>query len=134
MLEESTAMSLVYARIPSYSAEQRRRAFQLVMDEAVLHGVTSVQDNSVMDADDAANYGWENFLVLEQLKREGKLKFHITEWLPFLAPVSRLEEMRALGEVPLHKIRVTPADWPSEANHGRLARLAHRRDARAIRG
>jgi predicted amidohydrolase YtcJ len=97
MLEESTAMSLVSARIPSYSAEQRRRAFQLVMDEAVLHGVTSVQDNSVMDADDAANYGWENFLVLEQLKREGKLKFHITEWLPFLAPVSRLEEMRRFG-------------------------------------
>jgi predicted amidohydrolase YtcJ len=97
MLEESAAMSLVYARIPSYSAEQRRRAFQLVMDEAVQYGVTSVQDNSVMDADDAANYGWENFLVLDQLKREGKLKFHITEWLPFLAPVSRLEEMRRFG-------------------------------------
>jgi predicted amidohydrolase YtcJ len=97
MLEESPAMSLVYARIPSYSTEQRRRAFQLVMDEAVQYGVTSVQDNSVMDADDTANYGWQNFLVLDQLKREGKLKFHITEWLPFLAPVSRLEEMRRFG-------------------------------------
>src|ERR1700683_2720364 len=96
MLEES-AMSLVYGHIPRYSMEQRRRAFQLVMDEAVQYGVTSVQDNSVMDADDAANYGWQNFLVLDQLKREGKLKFHITEWLPFLAPVSRLEEMRRFG-------------------------------------
>ena len=96
MLEES-AMSLVYARIPRYSIEQRRRAVQLVMDEAVQYGVTSVQDNSVMDADDAANYGWQNFLVLDQLKREGKLKFHVTEWLPFLAPVSRLEEMRRFG-------------------------------------
>jgi len=96
MLEES-AMSLVYGRIPRYSMEQRRRAFQLVMDEAVQYGVTSVQDNSVMDADDAANYGWQNFLVLDQLKREGKLKFHVTEWLPFLAPVSRLEEMRRFG-------------------------------------
>jgi predicted amidohydrolase YtcJ len=96
MLEES-AMSLVYGRIPRYSMEQRRRAFQLVMDEAVQYGLTSVQDNSVMDADDAANYGWQNFLVLDQLKREGKLKFHVTEWLPFLAPVSRLEEMRRFG-------------------------------------
>ncbi len=96
MLEES-AMSLVYGRIPRYSMEQRRSAFQLVMDEAVQYGVTSVQDNSVMDADDAANYGWQNFLVLDQLKREGKLKFHVTEWLPFLAPVSRLEEMRRFG-------------------------------------
>jgi predicted amidohydrolase YtcJ len=96
MLEES-AMSLVYAHIPRYSMEQRRRAFQLVMDEAVQYGVTSVQDNSVMDTDDAANYGWQNFLVLDQLKREGKLKFHVTEWLPFLAPVSRLEEMRRFG-------------------------------------
>jgi len=97
MLEESAAMSLVYARIPSYSTEQRRRAFQLAMDEAVQYGVTSVQDNSVMDADDRANYGWQNFLVMDQLKREGKLKFHITEWLPFLAPLSRLEEMRRFG-------------------------------------
>ncbi len=97
MLEESAAMSLVYARIPSYSTEQRRRAFQLAMDEAVQYGVTSVQDNSVMDADDRANYGWQNFLILDQLKREGKLKFHITEWLPFLAPLSRLEEMRRFG-------------------------------------
>jgi predicted amidohydrolase YtcJ len=96
LLEES-AMFLVYERIPHYSLEQRRRAFQLAMDEAVHYGVTSVQDNSVMDAKDGANYGWENFLVLDQLKREGKLKFHITEWLPFLAPVSRLEEMRRFG-------------------------------------
>jgi|HubBroStandDraft_6_1064221.scaffolds.fasta_scaffold01335_11 predicted amidohydrolase YtcJ len=97
ILEEESAMFLVYSRIPRYSVEQRRRAFQLAMDEAVQYGVTSVQDNSVMDADDAANYGWQNFLVLDQLKREGKLKFHVTEWLPFLAPVSRLEEMRRFG-------------------------------------
>jgi predicted amidohydrolase YtcJ len=97
ILEEESAMLLVYSRIPRYSMDQRRRAFQLAMDEAVQYGVTSVQDNSVMDADDAANYGWQNFVVLDQLKREGKLKFHVTEWLPFLTPVSRLEEMRRFG-------------------------------------
>jgi len=34
---------------------------------------------------------------MDQLKREGKLKFRISEWLPFRAPLSRLEEMRRVG-------------------------------------
>jgi predicted amidohydrolase YtcJ len=97
MLEEDAAMNLVYQRVPAFSLEQRRRAFELAMDEAVQYGVTSVQDNSVFDADDSANFGWQNFLVMDQLKREGKLKFRISEWLPFRAPLPRLEEMRRLG-------------------------------------
>jgi len=97
MLEEDAAMNLVYQRIPAFSLEQRRRAFELAMDEAAQYGVTSVQDNSVFDADDSANFGWQNFLVMDQLKREGKLKFRISEWLPFRAPLSRLEEMRRVG-------------------------------------
>ena len=97
MLEEDSAMNLVFKRVPPYSAEQRLRGFELVMDEAVRYGVTSVQDNSVMDADDSANSGWENFLLLQQLHRDGKLKFRITEWLPFSAPLARLEEMRRVG-------------------------------------
>ena len=97
MLEETSAISLVYKRIPPYSAEQRLRGFELVMDEAAQYGVTSVQDNSVMDADDSANSGWKNFLLLQQLQRDGKLKFRVTEWLPFNAPLPRLEEMRRAG-------------------------------------
>jgi hypothetical protein len=97
MLEEASAMSLVYKRVPPYTADQRLRGFELVMDEAAKFGVTSVQDNSVMDADDSANWGWQNFLLLQQLQREGKLKFRITEWLPFNAPLPRLEEMRRAG-------------------------------------
>jgi predicted amidohydrolase YtcJ len=97
MLEEVSAMSLVYKRVPPYTAEQRLHGFELVMDEAAQYGVTSVQDNSVMDADDSANWGWQNFLLLQQLQREGKLKFRITEWLPFNAPLPRLEEMRRVG-------------------------------------
>jgi predicted amidohydrolase YtcJ len=97
MLEENSAMNLVYKHVPPYSAEQRRRGFELVMDEAAQFGVTSVQDNSVMDADDSSNSGWKNFLLLQQLQREGKLKFRITEWLPFNAPLPRLEEMRRAG-------------------------------------
>jgi len=97
MLEEDSAMNLVYERVPPYSEAQRLRAFALVMDEASQYGVTSVQDNSVMSPDDGDNFGWENFLILQQLKRDGKQKVRITEWLPFTLPVARLEAMRSSG-------------------------------------
>lgn len=97
MLEEDSAMNLVYARIPAYSMQQRRRALELALDDAAQHGVTSVQDNSVQSADDGDNYGWDNFLVLQEMKREGKLKIRVTEWLPFDAPLSRLKKMRDEG-------------------------------------
>ena len=72
MLEEDAAMNLVYDRVPPFSEAQRLRAFTLVMDEASENGVTSMQDNSVMSANDGDNYGWQNFLVLQKLKRDGK--------------------------------------------------------------
>lgn len=97
LLEEGSAMNLVYLYIPPYSEAQRIRAFSLVMDEASQYGVTSVQDNSVMSIPDRSNFGWQNFLVLQQLQREGKLKIRITEWLPFDFPLARIEEMRRAG-------------------------------------
>ena len=48
-------------------------------------GLTSVQDNSP----------WEDFLVYEDLEREGKLTVRISEWLPFTDPVQVLQEHRA---------------------------------------
>ena len=97
MLEEDAAMNLVYNRVPPFSEAQRLRAFALVMDEASQNGVTSIQDNSMMSADDGDNYGWQNFLVLQKLKSEGKQTVRIAEWLQFTLPVSRLEEMRRAG-------------------------------------
>ena len=97
MLEEDAAMNLVYDRVPPFSEAQRLRAFALVMDEASENGVTSMQDNSVMSANDGDNYGWQNFLVLQKLKGDGKQSVRITEWLPFLLPMARLEEMRRAG-------------------------------------
>jgi predicted amidohydrolase YtcJ len=97
MLEEDAAMSLVNQRIPPYSAEQRRRAFEAVMNEALESGVTSIQDNSVRDVPQDDNYGWLNFLIYQQMQRMGALKIRITEWLPFFASLDRLEEMRRLG-------------------------------------
>jgi predicted amidohydrolase YtcJ len=97
MLEEDAAMNLVYQHVSPYSAAQRRRALELVVDEASKFGVTSVQDNSVYVAPQDDNYGWLNFLIYQQMQREGKLKIRITEWLPFFASLDRLEEMRREG-------------------------------------
>lgn len=86
MLKER-AQGLVRQHIPSVSAEQRRRALEMALAEAVSRGLTSAQDNS----------GWDDFLIYEELKKEGKLPLRITEWLPFGASVSQLEEMRRRG-------------------------------------
>ncbi len=86
MLKES-ATGLVRRQIPPITADQRRRGIELALQEAVSHGLTSAQDNS----------GWDDFLIYEQLKKEGKLPLRITEWLPFTAPVAQLEEMRQRG-------------------------------------
>ncbi len=97
MLEEDAAMDLVFDRIPPISPPQRRRSFELGIDEAARYGVTSVQDYSVRVAPDNDNFGWDNFLVLRELRREGKLKIRVSEWLPFEASLVRLEEMRDAG-------------------------------------
>ncbi len=86
MLKEN-AMAVVRRQIPDVSAAQRRRGIELALAEAAQHGLTSIQDNS----------NWGDFLVYEQLKKEGKLTLRVTEWLPFTAPLDRLEEMRRRG-------------------------------------
>jgi hypothetical protein len=87
MLKEGAAQGLVRRRIPPLTAEQRRRGIEMAFEEAARNGVTSIQDNS----------GWEDFQVYQQLRKEGKLTARVTEWLPFTAPVAKLEEMRKLG-------------------------------------
>jgi hypothetical protein len=80
-------MGLVWRQVPKMTAEQRRRGIELALAEAGQLGVTSIQDNS----------DWQDFLVYEQLKKEGKLTVRVTEWLPFTEPLERLEEMRRYG-------------------------------------
>ncbi len=79
------AMGLVEAKVPPPSLSQRRRAIELALQDAASHGVTSIQDNSA----------WEDFLVYEELEREGKLTVRVSEWLPLEAPLRLLEEHRA---------------------------------------
>jgi predicted amidohydrolase YtcJ len=78
----------VYNAIPKPSLAERRKAIELALAEVANSGLTSIQDNS----------GWDDFLVYEQLQREGKLTVRITEWLPFDAPLKVLKERRARHE------------------------------------
>jgi len=87
MLKEGPAIGMVRRLVPDLSPEQRRRGIQLALADAARHGVTSIQDNS----------SWADFLVYEELKKEGKLTARISEWLPFGAPLARLEELRKRG-------------------------------------
>jgi predicted amidohydrolase YtcJ len=99
MLDEDAAMNLVSKLVPNYSEAKRAQAFEAIFNYASKFGVTSVQDNSVIVANDSDNYGWENFLVYQKLQRAGKLNVRVTEWLPFEIPLERLEQMRRDGGI-----------------------------------
>ncbi|HTB94121.1 MAG TPA: amidohydrolase, partial [Candidatus Sulfotelmatobacter sp.] len=87
MFKEGSAMEFVEQKIPDPTPEQRRRGIELVLQELAQNGVTSAQDNSA----------WEDFLVYHDLKEEKKLTARITEWLPFMAPLNELQNMRSEG-------------------------------------
>jgi len=78
------AMDLVQSRIPPPTRARRREALTLALDDALRHGVTSVQDNST----------WDDFLVLEELERDGRLPVRVSEWLSFAAPLTTLQVER----------------------------------------
>ena len=79
------ALPLLTSHIPKPDAAIRRRALELSIADALSHGVTSVQDYS----------DWEDFLVLEQMEREGKLHLRVSEWLTFNDPLDVLKAHRA---------------------------------------
>lgn len=80
-----TAKDRMLAKVPRPSLPQRRRGIELAMAEAARVGITSVQDNSE----------WEDFLVYEELEKEGKLTLRISEWLMFNQPLALLQQHRA---------------------------------------
>lgn len=84
ILRES-AQGLVSRIIPPPGRDERRKGDRLAIADALAHGVTSVQDFS----------DWEDFLVFEELEKEGRLHLRISEWLPFNAPLADLKKMRA---------------------------------------
>jgi predicted amidohydrolase YtcJ len=85
-----TAQGLVSALIPHPSADKRRQAIEAALLDIAQSGVTSVQDFS----GETGEENLENFKVLEQIEREGKLTVRISEWLPFDLSVSSLKQRR----------------------------------------
>src|SRR5450631_2555502 len=79
------AQELVLRKVPPPTPQQRRRAAELALAEAAKWGITSAQDNS----------DWDDFLVYEDLEREGKLTLRISEWLRFNDSVDVLQQHRA---------------------------------------
>ena len=86
IIREDPAMRLLYARIPPPTLEDRSLALTAAIQDALAHGVTSVQDYSP---------AYENFLILESLEKEGHLPLRISEWQDFNLPLAVLEERRA---------------------------------------
>ena len=84
ILRES-AQGLVFAKVPPPTPAQRRAAAEASLADAARWGVTSAQDCSQ----------WEDFLVYEDLEREGKLTLRISEWLRFNDPLDTLKRQRA---------------------------------------
>jgi predicted amidohydrolase YtcJ len=85
IVREDSGQELIQKHIPSPSHELRRRAIVLALKDAAAHGVTSVQDNSE----------WDDFLVYQELEREGQFPVRISEWLSFNDPVEVLVAHRA---------------------------------------
>jgi predicted amidohydrolase YtcJ len=84
ILRES-AQGLVFSKVPPPTPAQRRAAAETSLADAARWGVTSAQDCS----------RWEDFLVYEDLEREGKLTLRISEWLRFGDPLDTLKQQLA---------------------------------------
>ena len=83
ILRETARQALTDA-IPPPTHDKRRQAMELALEEAAQFGITSVQDNST----------WEDFQILEEIEKDGKLTARISEWLPFDQPLDHLDAMR----------------------------------------
>jgi predicted amidohydrolase YtcJ len=88
ILRES-AQGLVYKVIPPPTLQDRRKGDELAIKDALTHGVTSVQDFS----------DWQDFLVFEQMEKQGQLHLRISEWLPFKDSLDELKAHRAHHDV-----------------------------------
>jgi predicted amidohydrolase YtcJ len=84
-----TEMEAVEKLIPPPSHDDRRHGLELAIEDARSHGLTSVQDLSE----------WQDFLVFEELEKEGKLNLRISEWLPFNDSLDELKAHRAHHDI-----------------------------------
>jgi predicted amidohydrolase YtcJ len=87
-----TARQAVMDVIPKPNHDRRRHAIEAALEDLAQNGITSAQDNS--DSGDS-KLSWDDFQILEELEREGKLTVRICEWMPFDDPVETLQAHRA---------------------------------------
>ena len=85
IIREDPAIRLIEPHIPPPDTDTRRKALQLSIDDALSHGVTSIQDFS----------DWDDWLVLEEMEHTGKLPLRVSEWVAFDLPLPVLDERRA---------------------------------------
>ncbi|HEY5380843.1 MAG TPA: amidohydrolase [Acidobacteriaceae bacterium] len=85
IIRETPALTLIQQHIPPPSFATRRKALELSINDALAHGVTSLQDFS----------DWDDWLVLEELEHENKLPLRIAEWVDFTLPLPVLDTRRA---------------------------------------
>jgi hypothetical protein len=85
ILREGPTLALIQKVIPPPTLATRRKAIELSMQDALSHGVTSIQDFS----------DWDDWLAMEEIEDEGKLHLRIAEWIDFNQPVGVLDERRA---------------------------------------
>jgi predicted amidohydrolase YtcJ len=80
-----TAVQAVRVVIPPPTHDMRRQGIEVALADMAAHGVTSAQDYSP---------GLQNFLIYEELEKEGKLTARISEWLDFNDSVEDLKKKR----------------------------------------
>jgi predicted amidohydrolase YtcJ len=85
ILREGPTLAMVEKVIPAPTLAVRRKAIELSIEDALSHGVTSIQDFS----------DWEDFLAMEEMEHAGTLHLRIAEWIDFNLPVGVLDERRA---------------------------------------
>ena len=85
IVREAPALALVRSHVPKLDTDTRQRALTLSIQDALAHGVTSVQDFSE----------WEDWLVLESWEHSGKLPLRFAEWIDFNLPLPVLLSRRA---------------------------------------
>lgn len=85
IVREGPARALIESHIPPPSPAVRGQALAIALDDAIAHGVTSVQDFS----------DWDDFLALEAMEHDKQLPVRVSEWLTFGDPVDVLKQHQA---------------------------------------
>ncbi len=85
IVREGPALSLVAAHIPPPSFEALHKAIAIAINDALSHGVTSIQDFS----------SWNAWLVYEELEHQNHLSIRVAEWIDFSLPIATLDARRA---------------------------------------